>query len=123
MRSRLEARYAAHLDARGVSWQYEPFCYADERGQYLPDFLVNTATFVEVKPYLTPELVVDVARKMDIIRSTVRDANLCIWSPDNAVILYKGDWWDRHDRIYVNAYDWEQGEAWKYAPDDPERPF
>lgn len=39
MRSRLEARFAAFLDSSGRPWRYEPTCFADETGQYLPDFL------------------------------------------------------------------------------------
>src|SRR3712207_2492916 len=39
MKSRLEARAAQWLDsAPGVRWQYEPVAYADQTGQYLPDF-------------------------------------------------------------------------------------
>ena len=41
MRSRTEARYAAALDDLGVSWEYEPCCFADGRVQYLPDFRVR----------------------------------------------------------------------------------
>lgn len=49
-RSRLEARWAVFLDAIGAEWIYEP-----ERiklkggGTYLPDFLVNGSSYVEVK--------------------------------------------------------------------------
>ena len=54
MRSRLEAHYAQHLDAFGLSWKYEPGTFADQSGQYLPDFLVTDSSgnrvFVEVKP-------------------------------------------------------------------------
>jgi len=39
MRSRTEALYAASL--HGIAtWEYEPECFADEHGQYLPDFRV-----------------------------------------------------------------------------------
>ena len=38
MRSRLEAGFAAWLDGRFIKWHYEPCAFADERGQYLPDF-------------------------------------------------------------------------------------
>jgi hypothetical protein len=59
MRSRLEADYAALLDRRAEeSWEYEPRCFANERGQYLPDFravrtsgrYVGDVTYIEVKP-------------------------------------------------------------------------
>lgn len=54
MRSRLEARYAAFLGDRS-GWAYEPRAYADEHGQYLPDFQLlgdddDPPAFVEVKP-------------------------------------------------------------------------
>lgn len=57
MRSRLEARYAAVLDAHTLDWIYEPRAYANELGQYLPDFLlpasdVHKAMFIEVRPTL-----------------------------------------------------------------------
>lgn len=39
MRSRLEAKYAQYLDGQSLLvWEYEPNCFASERGQYLPDF-------------------------------------------------------------------------------------
>jgi hypothetical protein len=59
MRSRLEADYAARLDRRaGESWEYESRCFANERGQYLPDFrsvrtsgrYAGDVTYIEVKP-------------------------------------------------------------------------
>lgn len=54
MRSRLEAKFAARLDHLGVEWTYEPKCYADASGQYLPDFWVEIAgeppLCIEVKP-------------------------------------------------------------------------
>lgn len=53
MRSRTEALYAADLDRLGHDWDYEPMCFADERGQYLPDFVVEKDTkskiFIEIK--------------------------------------------------------------------------
>jgi len=56
MRSRLEALYAQSLDGEGTAWQYEPECFADEHGQYLPDFRADLGGpgdgrwWVEVKP-------------------------------------------------------------------------
>lgn len=54
MRSRLEAHYAAYLDANNHPWQYEPECFATETGQYLPDFAITDQTeavaYIEVKP-------------------------------------------------------------------------
>jgi hypothetical protein len=56
MRSRLEADYAANLDALGYRWGYEPECFASADGQWLPDFGSSFADegpfaiFTEVKP-------------------------------------------------------------------------
>ena len=60
MRSRLEARWAAHLDETGCSWAYEPRAYADGVSQYLPDFQIlaipeypgpaSIPAFQEVRP-------------------------------------------------------------------------
>lgn len=38
MRSRLEARVAAWLDASDFLWRYEPRAFAGINGEYLPDF-------------------------------------------------------------------------------------
>jgi hypothetical protein len=55
MRSRLEADYAAWLDRKGHTWEYEPECFASTDGQWLPDFRVKrTGDFpvdlIELKP-------------------------------------------------------------------------
>lgn len=52
MRSRLEADYAAHLDANGEKWTYEPECFASAEGQWLPDFETDGKfnVLTEVKP-------------------------------------------------------------------------
>ena len=50
MRSRLEASYAAELDRRRLPWEYEPRCFANAQGQYLPDFKVGGNTYIEIKP-------------------------------------------------------------------------
>lgn len=77
MRSRLEAKYAASLDARqlAVRWEYEPQAFASERGQYLPDFLLIRILseepiqlyrqYVEVKPTL--ELGLRAMERMQVI--------------------------------------------------------
>lgn len=51
MRSRLETAFAAHLDAQGETWTYEPAVYDG----YLPDFQLMhgiVPVFIEVKPLL-----------------------------------------------------------------------
>lgn len=63
MRSRLEASYAQGiLDGRVrkllpmTSWEYEPCCFANEHGQWLPDFVIRDIgpngmnMYIEVKP-------------------------------------------------------------------------
>lgn len=60
MRSRLEAGYAQWLDLAELKWEYEPQCFASEKGQYLPDFVIHDLSvswepapitaYVEVKP-------------------------------------------------------------------------
>jgi hypothetical protein len=57
MRSRLEADYAAGLDRQGISWEYEPDCFAGPDGQWLPDFRAQTFVdgrhvthLLEIKP-------------------------------------------------------------------------
>ena len=55
MRSRLEAKVAAHLDGRGFEWQYEGPAFGGRGGQYLPDFTLpardgRLTVYIEVKP-------------------------------------------------------------------------
>lgn len=49
MRSRLEARWAAYLDGNPSwrGWEYEPRAYADQSGQWLPDFVVAIDAAIE----------------------------------------------------------------------------
>lgn len=108
MRSRLEARYAAFLDGYGIHWEYEPDCFADETGQYLPDFRITVDVngkphhrYIEIKPYITPEIVATAAPMMERIWSTDRSANLWILAPSeehgfswpHRAWFYKGDWY------------------------------
>jgi hypothetical protein len=107
MRSRLEAGFAAHLDAHGghqvrggrgqaadaqegtsaFTWRYEPAAYANRHGQYLPDFQIeidapNEAgrlAFVEVKPTNAEALGAHV--RMRIILDTHPHAELWTASP------------------------------------------
>lgn len=90
MRSRTEAGYAAWLDRYGVQWRYEPGAFADEGGQYLPDFLLQniyvlhrqaiTPVYVEVKP---PGWIFDPANQ---IKAT-RMARLVHASEPSAIFL------------------------------------
>jgi hypothetical protein len=77
MRSRLEAAFAQELDARDLEfgWKYEPECFADESGQYLPDFQYLDI-YYEVKP---PNADFAAAlKRMHVIRSTWSRAPLFV---------------------------------------------
>ena len=94
MRSRLEARYAAQLDDEGRHWTYEPRAFANQAGQYLPDFQVEpedddpwpATMFVEVRP--TVDGAFRAMTQMPIIWDSLPDAVLMIVIPDQG--LY---WW------------------------------
>jgi predicted nuclease of restriction endonuclease-like RecB superfamily len=78
-RSKLEARFAQHLDALGETWVYEPRIYGPSGRGYLPDFQIVSAsrpTFIEVKPTL--EEVADAKAKMSVIWETHPDALLMV---------------------------------------------
>lgn len=74
MRSRLEAHWAQRLDALGATWSYEPQCFADESGQYLPDFKVvlptGTALYIECKGTWPDEQIPELQRRMEIVWSS-----------------------------------------------------
>lgn len=80
MRSRLEARFAASLEQLWRQWDYEPECFADNNGQYLPDFMVqcsNERVYIEVKP--TAELATAALHgPMSIIHSS--DPHAVLWA-------------------------------------------
>lgn len=82
MRSRTEALFAASLEG-SCTWVYEPECFADETGQYLPDFLVSFTevdrVYYEIKP--TMAQVAPAARRMEIILSTHPKAHLDVTIP------------------------------------------
>ncbi|MEO7173735.1 hypothetical protein [Flavobacterium sp.] len=82
MRSRLEADWAANMDAAGCEWAYEPLCFADETGQYLPDFRLNPngtrPWFLEVKgPYAAND-VEAIQKRMEIVWSSEPTARLIL---------------------------------------------
>lgn len=45
-RSRLEARWAAYFDLTNIPFEYEPF----DLDGWIPDFIINGETLVEIKP-------------------------------------------------------------------------
>ena len=88
MRSRLEARVAAWFDRHQIPWVYEPTAFADQDGQYLPDFEIKDfgvagrgkrPVYVEVKP--TWELADQWKPRMRIIWSSDPSADLLILAP------------------------------------------
>jgi hypothetical protein len=96
MRSRLEADFARFLDEERAAlsrftsqrpyWQYESCCFASERGQYLPDFLVVNGprrTFIEVKPEsVTGQQLLAALAAMEIMWDSEPDAHLrlVVWT-------------------------------------------
>jgi hypothetical protein len=96
MRSRLEADFARFLDEEHAAlsrftsqrpyWHYEPRCFANERGQYLPDFVVVNGprrTFIEVKPEsVTGKQLLDALAAMEIVWDSQPDAHLrlVVWT-------------------------------------------
>jgi hypothetical protein len=91
MRSRLEAAFAQRLDTDpidlGRTWTYEPRCFADEHGQYLPDFAVESTgdfgymEYIEVKPYdITRDELIAAAGRMQIILASDPGAALAVWT-------------------------------------------
>lgn len=105
MRSRLEAGFAAWLDERGATWEYEPHAFASPSGQYLPDFLVRDVVranrepadaYIEIKPrapyretYLgevirrqpEDEELAQIARQMEIVWESHEDVELLLVWP------------------------------------------
>ncbi len=81
MRSRTEATYAARLDNAGITWQYEPQCFADETRQYLPDFRIldrDVVVYIEVKGALPLSEVGAVQHRMEVIWASEPKAMLVI---------------------------------------------
>lgn len=90
MRSRLEARWAAQFDEHKdlgwiFDWQYEPRCFANKTGEYLPDFRIERndgqPVYIEIKPfsylhYLDPEPWME---KMEMILSSEWWASLRLY--------------------------------------------
>lgn len=83
MRSRLEARCAAFLDRVRLIWEYEPVAFANERGQYLPDFYLPPVglrvrpIYIEVKPTL--EAAYAAMPRVAVILDSEPTAHLYLW--------------------------------------------
>lgn len=68
-RSRLEARWAAFFDHLKIGWRYEPQGFTFGGRRYLPDFLLECGTWVEVKgdeSELNHPLMRDAARSLPV---------------------------------------------------------
>jgi hypothetical protein len=97
MRSRLEASWAAYLDRLGLAWVYEPMCFANQAGQYLPDFRVSdpaATIYLEVKGRIAdPDAL---RRRMEIVWDSDPDVYLVIVEgpPDsNSHDPLDDEWW------------------------------
>lgn len=81
MRSRLEAQWAARFDVLCWDWEYEPRCFADATGQYLPDFRIACKAgappiYVEIKPPMGGSALLEALRRMTIVWTSEPDAFL-----------------------------------------------
>jgi hypothetical protein len=109
MRSRLEASYAAHLDATTgpAGWEYEPECFAGPGGQWLPDFRVGGA-YVELKP---SDLL---HRPPGSTDKVLRDMTVA-WLSEPGCALRLQFWtWGATWGAAVQAD--RQGDPWRYVP-------
>jgi hypothetical protein len=119
MRSRLEAMVASWLDNRQLRWEYEPACFADERGQYYPDFRVepvrimgveNAHLYLEVKPDdLGGFTAAELLDRMQSIWSSDPTAFLAVCSTNPTTFnTFPIRWqthetWEVHDAVWVRC--------------------
>lgn len=95
-RSRLEVRFAIHLDAMDERWSYEPRAFGGYGEGYLPDFEIRELgqpTYVEVKP--TAAEIPEAQRRMEVIWQTVPDALLIVACEEGCTFhaaLGRGPW-------------------------------
>jgi hypothetical protein len=119
MRSRLEAGCAQILDNSfgPGTWDYEPRAYADETGQYLPDFYVAPYFFWEVRPpSISVQEAVAALKRMHIIRSSEPHAILFVAAP-----LWEGGRWESFKGL-LNCvpvdHPWTPGEGCVWCVED-----
>lgn len=77
---------AMQLDLHGEPWEYEPRAFANEYGQYLPDFVLtdDPQIYVEMKPTLAAG---EAARcRMEIIWDSEPDAILQVITSDGWIL-------------------------------------
>lgn len=134
MRSRLEAGFAAFLDSRSLVWEYEPSAFANEHGQYLPDFVVHDVVwyshptpgapwpsecikvewplFIDTKP--NDEHNEATLERMAIVWDSTPNALLVVQSPQYAEPIGRelprlaGSWWAcrRCPAVQFIVFDW-----------------
>ena len=118
-RSRLEARWAVFFDHMGIGWMYEPEGFVIGGRSYLPDFLLECGTWVEVKGYedgLNKALMRRAALELPAMpASGERGPKLMILGPIpqpyDPVVEMRGDWgWmgidpdGRGDELLFSSY-------------------
>ncbi|MCW2902303.1 MAG: hypothetical protein JWO67_4568 [Streptosporangiaceae bacterium] len=99
-RSRLEARWAVFFDELGIGWLYEPEGYIIGGRRYLPDFLLECGTWVEVKgaqEHLDKSLMCQAALALPTMPKTVEcGPKLLVLGPHpvpyEPVVEMHGDW-------------------------------
>jgi hypothetical protein len=113
MRSRLEGYFAAMLDGwPGVTWHYEPTCFAGPDGQWLADFRIidhHFTDYAEVKPW---PLIRDLAG-VDAILTRMETAWLS--DPYAGLVLFFAEAAGGHVSRYVALAADRQGEPWRFG--------
>ena len=131
MRSRLEAGFAMWLDQQGFRWDYEPGAFADETGQYLPDFRIHdlwcawldrpATAYVEVKYASWPGTDVDSEEWMEKHHDLMCGMAILHRSEPDAVLLLAQP---EQDVIYVEERERTIGQAVGIVePDEYARPM
>lgn len=124
MRSRLEADYAAWLDEAGMTWKYEPECFANESGQWLPDFGCGAGksgrfvSFMEVKPAgPLKQLRAGSPEFVEHVDETLRQMEIA-WDsrPDALLALY---FWEYGAASYLTLFASRREHPW-YVERDPD---
>jgi hypothetical protein len=91
MRSQLEAQTARALDRIGVAWHYEPTRYADESGQFTPDFKLPSVRVVgwrAIPRYTTPlHIEARPSHEEQWRRKNERDAAILAHSSDDPLLF------------------------------------
>lgn len=114
MRSRLEAKWAAFFDLCGWQWTYEPF---DLPG-WIPDFLIDNDTLVEIKPLQAHEVPNDVTHKINAAIQGGAAHGVVLLGNDPSVVWSRSangvwtrqppvDWWEPLWKKACNIVQWK----------------